>query len=49
MVYNYPYDVKKGESNMNTKEIKLADGTILTPFKNNDFEPLIVEFPDKYF
>ena len=32
MVYNYPYNVKR-ESTMDTKEIKLADGKILTPVK----------------
>ena len=30
LVYNYPYNMK-GENTMNTKEIKLADGKILTP------------------
>jgi hypothetical protein len=32
MIYNYPYNVKR-EGTMNTKEIKLADGKILTPVK----------------
>lgn len=32
MIYNYPYNVKR-EGTMNTKEIKLADGKILTLVK----------------
>lgn len=36
MVYNYSYNVK-GENAMDTKEIELADGKILTP----------VEYPDE--
>lgn len=32
MIYNYPYNVKR-EGTMDTKEIKLADGKILTPVK----------------
>lgn len=35
MEYNYPYNVK-GENAMDTKEIKLADGTILTPIEYSD-------------